>query len=258
MPRLPRASRIPSFALAALALAPVALAGCTTNVGTRLSELGEEPAMTKITDPTKAPGYEPVTMPSPNAEQTVHQAGSLWARGARAFFKDQRAKQVGDIVTVTISINDSAKLNNETQDNRNDTNNSGITNLFGLESKLQKILPGHPATSSLINTNTTMATDGKAQINRQEQVTTTLAAIVTQVLPSGNMVIVGKQEVRVNFDVRELQMTGIIRPTDIDQLNTVSYDKIAEARISYGGRGRQSDIQQPHYGTQLLDIFNPF
>jgi flagellar L-ring protein precursor FlgH len=102
------------------------------------------------------------------------------------------------------------------------------------------------------------ATDGKAQINRQEQVTTTLAAIVTQILPSGNMVIVGKQEVRVNYDVRELQMTGIIRPSDIDQLNSVSYDKIAEARISYGGRGRQSDIQQAHYGTQLLDIVNPF
>jgi flagellar L-ring protein precursor FlgH len=161
-------------------------------------------------------------------------------------------------VTVTIAINDSAKLQNETQDNRNDTNNSGITSFLGFQTTLQKILPKAAVPSSLINTSTVNASDGKAQINRQEQVTTTLAAIVTQILPSGNMVIVGKQEVRVNFDVRELQMTGIIRPTDIDQTNSVAYNKIAEARISYGGRGRQSDIQQTHYGTQLLDIVNPF
>jgi len=253
MPRLVTAQRVTSVAL----IAAIA-SGCSTNAGTRLSELGEVPAMTKITDPTKAPGYEPVTMPSPTNEPTVHQSGSLWVTGARAFFKDQRAKQVGDVVTVTISINDSAKLQNETQNNRDDTNNSGITNFLGLETQLQKILPTAAVPSTLINTSTVNASDGKAQINRQEQVTTTLAAIVTQILPSGNMVIVGKQEVRVNYDVRELQMTGIIRPSDIDQLNSVSYDKIAEARISYGGRGRQSDIQQTHYGTQLLDIINPF
>jgi len=244
--------------LASAAALGLILGGCTTNAGTRLAELGDVPAMTKITDPTKVPGYQPVSMPSPPAEPTLHESGSLWVTGARAFFKDQRAKTIGDIVTVTISINDTAKLQNESQDNRNDTNSSGISNFLGFEHQLQKILPGHASPTTLINTNTTMATDGKAQINRQEQITTTLAAVVTQVLPSGNMVIVGKQEVRVNFDVRELQMTGIIRPTDIDQLNTIAYDKIAEARISYGGRGRQSDIQQPHYGTQLLDIVNPF
>lgn len=253
MPRPVHAQRVTSAVLLA-----VILGGCSTNAGTRISELGEVPALTKITDPTKVAGYEPVSMPSPMNEPTVHQSGSLWVTGARAFFKDQRAKAVGDVVTVTISINDSAKLQNETQDNRNDTNNSSIGSLGGFETQIQKILPHAASTSSLINTSTVNATDGKAQINRQEQVTTTLAAIVTQILPSGNMVIVGKQEVRVNYDVRELQMTGIIRPSDIDQLNSVAYDKIAEARISYGGRGRQSDIQQAHYGTQLLDIVNPF
>ncbi|MDB5359978.1 MAG: flagellar L-ring protein FlgH [Rhodospirillales bacterium] len=253
MPRTVRAQRVTSVVLLA-----VILGGCSTNAATRFSELGEVPAMTKITDPTKVPGYEPVSMPAPTTEPTVHQSGSLWVTGARAFFKDQRAKAVGDVVTVTIAINDSAKLQNETQDNRNDTNNSGITNFLGFETQLQKILPKASVPGSLINTSTVNASDGKAQINRQEQVTTTLAAIVTQILPSGNMVIVGKQEVRVNFDVRELQMTGIIRPTDIDQTNSVAYNKIAEARISYGGRGRQSDIQQTHYGTQLLDIVNPF
>jgi len=253
MSRLTDARRVSSVALAA-ALA----AGCSTNAGTRLAELGEVPAMTKISDPTKEPGYQPVSMPAPTNEPTVHQSGSLWVTGARAFFKDQRAKAVGDVVTVTISINDTAKLQNETQNNRNDTNNSGITNLFGFETQLHKILPNASVPATLVNTSTVNASDGKAQINRQEQITTTLAAIVTQVLPSGNMVIVGKQEVRVNYDLRELEMTGIIRPTDIDQLNTISYDKIAEARISYGGRGRQSDIQQTHYGTQLLDVINPF
>ena len=253
MPRPVSTQRVTSVVLLGLILG-----GCSTNAGTRLSELGEVPALTKITDPTKVPGYEPVSMPAPTAEPTVHQAGSLWVTGARAFFKDQRAKAVGDVVTVTIAINDSAKLQNETQNNRDDTNNSSITNLFGFETTLQKILPHAASPASLVDTSTVNASDGKAQINRQEQVTTTLAATVTQILPSGNMVIVGKQEVRVNFDVRELQMTGIIRPSDIDQTNSVAYDKIAEARISYGGRGRQSDIQQTHYGTQLLDIINPF
>jgi flagellar L-ring protein precursor FlgH len=244
--------------LGSLALLGLVLGGCSTNALTRLNELGEQPAMTKITDPTQQPGYQPVSMPSPNAEPTLHQAGSIWATGARAFFKDQRAKAVGDVVKVTIAINDSAKLQNESQENRDDTNKAGITNFFGFEQQIPKFLWHSAKPDSLVNTNTTLATDGKGQINRQEQITTTLAAIVTQILPSGNMVIVGKQEVRVNYDVRELQLTGIVRPSDIDQLNSISYDKIAEARISYGGRGRQSDLQQPHYGTQLLDVVYPF
>jgi flagellar L-ring protein FlgH len=81
---------------------------------------------------------------------------------------------------------------------------------------------------------------------------------VTQVLPNGNLVVQGRQELRVNFEVRELQITGVIRQQDISSTNTVSYTKLAEARISYGGRGQLTDVQQPRYGQQLLDIIAPF
>ena len=220
----------------------------------RIKNIGEVPAMTKIQDPTTVPGYQPVGMPVPQSEVAQVNFGSMWQTGARAFFKDHRASRVGDLLTVTIAINDSAVLNNQTQNSRKDSETSAASKLFGLET----LLPAAITPSSLVNASGSLGTDGQAQTNRSEQITTTLAALVTQVLPTGNLVIVGKQEVRVNYDVRDLQITGVVRPTDIDATNTVGYDKIAEARISYGGHGQGSDLQQPRYGTQLMDVLSPF
>lgn len=230
----------------------VALTGCSA--AQRLENIGEVPAMTKIQDPTAAPGYQPVAMPVPQSELVQHNFGSMWQPGARAFFKDHRAGRVGDLLTITVAIKDQAILNNQTQNTRKDSTSSIGTNMLGLET----ILPSAISASSLVNASGTLGTDGQAQINRSEQITTTLAALVTQVLPSGNLVIVGKQEIRVNYEVRDLQITGIVRPTDIDATNSVTYDKIAEARISYGGHGQGSDLQQPRYGTQFFDIISPF
>jgi flagellar L-ring protein precursor FlgH len=235
--------------LAALSLGLTACAGVD-----RLKSIGEQPALAKITDPTQAPGYKPVSMPVPNDELPQTAKGSIWQPGARAFFKDHRASRVGDLVTVQIAINDQAKLNNQTQGTRNDATTSAGTNMLGLE----KVLPNWLNATSLVNTSGTLATDGQAQINRSEQVDTTIAALVTQVLPTGNLVIVGRQEMRVNYDIRDVQISGIIRPTDIDPTNTITYDKIADARISYGGQGQGMDLQQPRYGTQLMDIVSPF
>jgi flagellar L-ring protein precursor FlgH len=238
--------------LPAFCLLGLGLAGC--NTVNRLSELGEEPAMTQIKDPTKVPGYRAVEMPTPGPVASTSQYGSIWQSGARAFFKDQRAKRVGDLVTVVVTINDLATLKNQTQGTRGDSDNVAMNNFFGLE----KALPSQVDPASLVSTSDARTQNDQSQINRAEQINTRLSAEVSQVLPNGNLVIVGKQEVRVNYEVRELDMTGIVRATDIDSLDEVTYDKIAEARISYSGHGQGTDLQQPRLGQQLIDIISPF
>jgi flagellar L-ring protein precursor FlgH len=224
-------------ATTALAAFAVGLSGCAPTLD-HLKNIGEQPAMAKITDPTQAPGYKPVSMPVPNDEVPPMNNGSIWQQGARAFFKDHRASRVGDVLTVSVAINDQAKMNNQTQGDRKDSTSSVGTNMLGVE----KLLPNWLNASSLVNTSGTLATDGQAQVTRAEQVDLTIAALVTQVLPTGNLVIVGRQEMRVNYDIRDVQISGIVRPTDIDTTNTITYDKIADARISYGGQGQGMSV----------------
>jgi flagellar L-ring protein precursor FlgH len=189
---------------------------------------------------------------------TNRQPNSLWRPGSRAFFKDQRASQIGDVLTVTISIADNATLNNSTSRGRTTKESDGAPNLFGFEGQLKKILPSGADPSSLLNVNGSTDNEGTGKIARGETVNLKVAAVVTQVLPNGNLVISGRQEMLVNFEARDLTITGIIRREDIDSTNTISHEKIAEARISYGGRGQITDVQQPRIGNQVLDIVSPF
>jgi flagellar L-ring protein precursor FlgH len=194
-------------------------------------------------------------MPMPNAQPSSYAASSLWRTGSRAFFKDQRAQQVGDIVTVKVKVTDKANLDNETKRSRTSGDKIGVPNFFGVESK--NLLPGSDP-SSLVSTNSNTTTEGTGSIARKEELVTNVAGVVTQVLPNGNLVVEGKQEIRVNFEVRELIVAGIIRPEDIEADNTIESTKIAEARIAYGGRGQITDVQQPRYGQQVMDIILPF
>src|SRR5437773_3658936 len=221
----------------------------------RLSQIGEKPKLTEIENPTTQPGYKPVQMPMPKPEQASYNANSLWRNGSRAFFKDQRAARIGDLLTVTVNITDKANLSNETQRSRTSKEDSGITNFIGAQTITQanKILPGR-----ILTTDSTASSDGKGSVNRQEALQTNVAAVVTQVLPNGNLVVEGKQEIRVNFEVRELIVAGIVRPEDIQSDNTIDSTKIAQARIAYGGRGQITDFQQPRYGQQVTDILLPF
>lgn len=253
---LPRATARMGGRLLLLAAATFSLSAC--NAFSRLSQVGEAPPLTAIQNPTQAPGYRPVSLPMPQATPYTRQENSLWRPGARAFFKDQRASQVGDILTVSISINDKALLDNSTSRGRTTKENSAVPNLFGFENQLQKILPHKADPANLVNVTGSTDNEGTGKIARDETVNTTMAAVVTQVLPNGNLVIHGHQEVRVNFELRDLQLSGIIRREDIDSTNTITQDKIAEARFSYGGRGQITDVQQPRYGTQVLDIISPF
>ncbi|MBV8649975.1 MAG: flagellar basal body L-ring protein FlgH [Alphaproteobacteria bacterium] len=242
--------------LLALAAAAGLLQGCDT--WAKLSRIGDQPALTSIQDPQKQPGYRPVSLPMPTPIAVEHRPNSLWQSGTRAFFKDQRATQVGDILTVVIDLNEQAKLENETTRTRTGSEAMGASNLFGFEGQIQKILPHDTNMSSLLNTNSTSSSDGHGKITRTDQVNVNIAMLVTQVLPNGNLVVVGHQEMRVNYDIRDLQITGVIRPLDISSTNTVTLDKIAEARVSYSGRGQLMDAQQQRYGEQFLDIVSPF
>jgi flagellar L-ring protein FlgH len=222
----------------------------------RLSQIGEKPKLTEIENPTAQPGYKPVQMPMPKPETVSYNANSLWRNGSRAFFKDQRASRIGDILTVTVNITDKANIANETQRSRTNKEDSGITDFIGaktLGAQAQKVLPGR-----ILTADSTASSDGKGSVNRQEALQTNVAAVVTQLLPNGNLVVEGKQEIRVNFEIRELIVAGIVRPEDIQSDNTIDSSKIAQARIAYGGRGQITDIQQPRYGQQVMDVLLPF
>jgi flagellar L-ring protein precursor FlgH len=194
-------------------------------------------------------------MPAP--QPAVYNPNSLWRSGSRAFFKDQRAHQIGDILTVTVNITDKAAIENETQRSRVNKEDSGVTDYIGSKtlgaSAAKAILPGR-----ILTADSNASSEGKGSVNRQEALQTNVAAVVTQVLPNGNLVVEGKQEVRVNFEIRELIVAGIVRPEDIQSDNTIDSSKIAEARIAYGGRGQLTDVQQPRYGQQVLDVLLPF
>jgi len=247
-------SPINRFILTGALLATAAIANGCSSID-RLSQIGEKPKLTEIENPTTQPGYKPVQMPMPKPEQASYNANSLWRNGSRAFFRDQRAARVGDIMTVTVNITDKANIANETQRSRTNKEDSGITNFIGAQTITQanKILPGR-----ILSADSTASSDGKGSVNRQEALQTNVAAVVTQVLPNGNLVVEGKQEIRVNFEIRELIVAGIVRPEDIQSDNTIDSSKIAQARIAYGGRGQLSDVQQPRYGQQVLDVLLPF
>jgi flagellar L-ring protein precursor FlgH len=185
-------------------------------------------------------------------------ANSLWRVGARTFFIDQRASKVGDILTVQISIDDSAKTTNSTTTSRTSGVTAGIPHLLGLESSLGKILPGGYDPANALQTASKTSNAGAGAVTRQEQISLTIAAVVSAVLPNGNLVIQGTQEVRTNTDIRQLTVAGIVRPEDISSSNTIKHTQIAEARISYGGRGDISRVQKTPAGQSLIERFSPF
>src|SRR5271167_3755732 len=248
-------SSINRIALSGTLLTIVSVAGGCSSID-RLSQIGETPKLSAIENPTAQPGYKPVQMPMPKPEAVSYNANSLWRNGSRSFFKDQRAHQVGDLLTVSVNITDQANFANETQRSRTNKEDSGITDFIGaktLGAQAQKILPGR-----ILTADSTASSDGKGSVQRQESLTTNVAAVVTQLLPNGNLVIEGKQEIRVNFEMRELIVAGIVRPEDIQSDNTIDSSKIAQARIAYGGHGQITDVQQQRYGQQVMDVLLPF
>jgi flagellar L-ring protein precursor FlgH len=226
------------------------LAGCQSQT---IKEIGNAPAMSPIgsglqyTQTTQMASY-------PKQPRQMASGYSLWSDSQAALFKDSRALNVGDILTVDIKINDKANFDNETERSRKNSTSltwsAGVANLFGWTPKA--------AATGDLGSDSNTDSDGKGKIKRSETLNLLVAAVVTGILENGNLLISGSQEVRVNHEIRILNVAGIARPQDVDAQNTISYDKIAEARISYGGRGRLTEMQQPPVGQQVVDLFSPF
>ncbi|WP_183656816.1 flagellar basal body L-ring protein FlgH [Brucella daejeonensis] len=227
----------------------VLLAGCAT----RPEEIGRAPALSPVAAHL---GMENNPQLNGYPVRPGKASYSLWDQRSTNFFKDPRAATPGDVLTVVISINDRANLDNKTDRERVSKGIYGAGGSFATSS-LSGAAAGGDMDAS-VNTHSDSKSKGKGTIERSEDIRLQVAAIVTDTLPNGNMIIRGSQEVRVNNELRVLNVAGVVRPRDISGNNTISYDKIAEARISYGGRGRLSEIQQPPYGQQILDQVSPF
>ena len=239
-------------------VAALSLSACGTI--DKISQIGQAPEMSapSVPDQADALGYRQVSIPMPQQSAEIRQANSLWSSERQAFFEDQRAQQIGDIVTVVIDIDDEAAMTNATSRSRTSNEDVDVNNVLGFETYIDKVLPGPADPTNLADFGTNSTSNGNGTIEREEEIELKVAAVVSDRLPNGNLVIVGRQEVRVNFEKRILEIAGIVRPEDITVSNTVSYEQIAEARVSYGGEGQISDLQQPRYGQQLYDIIMPF
>lgn len=241
---------------AAALLASTALLSACSSTLDKLERVGEQPPLKPVQNPHVQEGYEPLSWPMPQAEPPARQySNSLWRPGARSFFRDQRASRVGDILRVNIEIDDKSEITNETRRSRDTSDSIEVPNFFG--GIRDKLIPG-AATDPTLESQSGFESNGRAQLRRQERVNTQISAVVTQVLPNGNLVIDGSQEVLINFEVRELAVKGIVRVEDIGSDNTVDASQIAEARITYGGRGQITDVQQPRWGYQVIDAVSPF
>ena len=238
-------------------IAALALAGCGAPAFDR------DPAISEVGSGAGAPSRVQVPMPPPEVEGAPDRAerASLWGNSTGGFFADTRAEKVGDLLTIVIDIEDQARLRNESTRSREGKASLGTPTFFGYGDKLNKVLPGVAAGdigADLVGVASGQSANGSGSIDRDESISVRMAALVTQKLPNGNLVVSGRQEVKVNQELRDLRVAGIIRPEDIQRDNSIAYDKIAEARISYGGRGQISRQQARSYGEDALDVILPY
>ena len=234
-------------------LAAIMLGGCAG-----IDQAIAPPQLTPISNPATLAGSQRVSMPLPPVVSEPAAANSLWRAGAKSFFDDQRASKIGDILTVNIEIADSAQVSNTSQRSRTSSTDTSLDAELGLDGVIQNALPGTPSLSPGVAFGSNSASNGSGTVNRQEKVKLTVAAVITDRLPNGNLVIGGSQEVRINNELRELLVSGVIRPEDVASDNTIEHTKIAEARISYGGRGDISAVQRDKYGKLVYDQITPF
>lgn len=241
-----------------VAAAALSLGACSTAM-----EAVMGPELAPIGYPAALVPTSQAYLPSPEQQAAIRadraaSANSLWRTGARTFFGDQRARHVGDILTINIDIDDRAQTNNSTQRARSNDASAGLSNFFGMESSLGRLFPGGFDAANMIGLEGESNSNGSGSVNRAEKVSLTIAAVVTDVLSNGNLIIQGRQEVRTNREVRELTVAGIVRPEDISSANTINHTQIAEARISYGGRGDISRVQSAPAVQSVVERFSPF
>ncbi|MGR3806003.1 flagellar basal body L-ring protein FlgH [Marinibacterium profundimaris] len=221
-------------------------------------------------DPTGKPNFTPVEdgdeqvamrwpgLPMYAEPNRVVDGASLWSGSRQSLLGDRRASSRGDILTVVIEIDESAEISNDTARERSGSESLSVEGLFGLPQRINDGLPDGASLDDAVAIGSSGSSSGKGSVKRNEKLELRVAATVVNVLPNGVLEIEGTQQVRVNFELRELMVAGFVRPTDISRQNQITYDKIAAARISYGGRGQITQVQQPRYGQRALDYVLPF
>lgn len=229
------------------------LAGCSP-----LSEVGRAPGFSPLEGSYQHHAMYSNALPNSADPTGPSEASSLWTSSRASLLGDRRAGKRGDILTVVIEIDDSAEISNSSDRSRTGNQSMQVPQLLGLPQRIDRILPDGASMAEAVDTGSSSTFAGDGSVSRQEELTLRVAATIVEELPNGVLRIEGQQEVRVNFELRELVVTGYVRPADISRANEVTYDKIAGARISYGGRGQISDFQQPRYGQQISDILLPF
>lgn len=224
----------------------------------RVKEIGQPPELQPVEMSAEHIAMNASALPLKTPEKPKQHRASLWSGGRQSLLGDRRAQMAGDIMTVVIEINDRAEFSNSSARARGGAEEMGIPNLFGIPQSVDKDLPTGASLGKAVSLSSSSTSNGNGTIKRNEKLELRVAATVIGTLPNGVLQIQGTQEVRVNFELRELLVTGFVRPEDISRQNEISYDKIASARISYGGRGQITDVQQPRYGQQVADIVLPF
>ncbi len=242
-----------------LLLAPLALAACAD----RLESIGKAPPMTAPGAPETAVGplagaRAALARRAPQPPPEDYASGSLWRSGPASLFGDRRARTVGDILTIVIEIDDEATFQNTSSRSRSGSEDTSVTALLGVDGIIERFLPNDATLNPAVGLGSSSASTGAGTTDRSEEITLRVAATVTDLLPNGHLVIYGSQELRVNYELRDLQIAGVIRPEDISRKNEISLDKIADARLAYGGRGQITDMQQPRYGQQVIDVVMPW
>lgn len=231
----------------------LALAGCG-----KLEQVGRAPEFSGLEGTNQHYAMYSAALPEDAPPETATDASSLWTAGNESLFGDRRAARRGDILTVVIEIDDSASISNSTGRSRSGKQSSGMPELLGIPQRLDGVLPNGASMAKAYQSSSSSTFKGNGSVSRKEKLTLRVAATVVEELPNGVLRVEGQQEVRVNFEMRELIVTGYVRPSDISRDNEITYDKIAGARIAYGGRGQITDMQQPTYGQQVADIVMPF
>jgi flagellar L-ring protein precursor FlgH len=224
----------------------------------RLEDVGRAPEFTPSDTGVEAQAMSYGFDRTVSRDRPLLQNASLWSGGRESLLGDRRAGQRGDILTVVIEIDESAEISNATSRARSGSESASAPSLVGIPQIIDRVLPGDASLADAADLSSSSSSSGNGSVRRNESLELRVAATVTEVLENGVLRIQGSQEVRVNFEIRELLVTGYVRPEDVSRRNEITYDKIAAARISYGGRGQITDMQQPRYGQQIADIILPF
>ncbi len=224
----------------------------------RSDHIGKAPSFTNALDTKEHSAMVSTALPEIIEERGPLDRASLWSGQRGSLLGDRRAIRQGDILTVVIEIDEKAEISNETDRSRSGSESLAIPQLGGLPQRLDRKLPEGASSSDFVSIDSNSSSSGDGSVKRKEKLTLRVAATVVDVLPNGVLSITGSQELRVNFEMRELLVSGYVRPEDISRQNEITYDKIASARVSYGGRGQITDVQQPRIGQQVLDAVLPF